>query len=311
MRYQDLGLNEADNYDFGERTTAVLDKLGQRAGAAYNKLKGDYNSAKGEVESKQKEAQAAAEKEAKKTAKVTAQTQAAAAPKAITAEQIPTLVAKIVVSRTPMHTADIEELHDFDAKQLSVVYMAIDKIKERLAKLPRALRKQLKSNDFLDAQQRADKSLNKYLGDQPPQSFEAAETSMMADQFSESEVWTEVMLTDDSTQAADKMVQLMKAIARDFNRRNQAATGGGKMLALPESDGVVRLLSSERQVLQNRLVALGGSVDQLGNGGTQAPAKPKKDAWAGFDGDKPAAAPQPTAESLRRVRRLIERMNQA
>lgn len=315
MRYQDLGLNEADNYDFGDRTTAVLDKLGQRAGAAYQKFKGDYKSAKSDLESKQKENQAAAEKAAKVAQKTQTKTDAAAAkaakPEPVKAAQIPTLVAKIITSRTPMHAADIEEMKDFDAKQLQTVNITIDQMKSRLAKIPRALRKGLKTSDFLDAQQRTDKSLNKYLADQPDAGKDAAEGMLMKDMFSESEVWQGALLTDDAAQAAEKLVELMQAISRDFERRNLAGTGAGKPVALPQSDGVVRLVSTQRQIIGDRLIALTGAVEQLG--GTALPEKkPKKDAWDGFDGPSTKAPEQqPTQESLARVRRLVERMNQA
>lgn len=283
MRVSDL--NEADFANFADQAAQTLDKVGKFAGGAYGKLKGSADKAKGELNAEDAKAAAAAEKQAEKDAEKAEKTSAAgkAAKQKALGESIPQLVAKVVLDRTPDDPDIIEEFHALGAEQFNQVYAAIDKAKERLSKFPRELRKVLKSSDFLQAQHRGDNELNDMLGEQPEKGVEPAEDMLMKNLFDEQEAWTEILTSDDGPGGAQNMVSLIKAISRDFAGRNLAATGAGAKKNFPEGTGIVRIISTQRQLIAVRLGLLQGSIEQLSH--------------------KPV-----TEAALRRVRRLLERM---
>jgi hypothetical protein len=93
----------------------------------------------------------------------------------------------------------------------------------------------------------------------------------------------QVLTSDDGVHCAQEMIGLIKAISRDFEKRNLAATGGGKKKNFPEGTGIVRILSTQRQLIAMKLGLLQGAVEKLSH-------KPISEA------------------ALRRVRKLLERM---
>jgi hypothetical protein len=284
MRVSDL--KEADDFaDFSAQAGGVVDKFAKLAGGAYNKFKGAKDKAEAGIQGDMEKAQSKAERDAEKAAEKAekdAEKGKGAKLKAL-GETIPQLVAKVVLDRTPDDPEMIEEFHALGAEQFNQVYAAIDKSKERLSKFPRELRKVLKSSDFLQAQSRTDQELNDMLGEQPDKGMEPAEEMLMKDLYSEQDAWSQVLTSDDSAGAAQHMVGLIKAISRDFASRNQANTGAGKAKSYPEGTGIVRLISTQRQLIAMRLGLLQGSIEQLSH--------------------KPV-----TEAALRRVRRLLERM---
>lgn len=283
MRVSDL--QEAEFADFATQATGALDKVAKLASGAFNKFKSSKEQADSEIKGGIQRAQTAAERAAEKAAEKAerdAEKGKGAKQKAL-GESIPQLVAKVVLDRTPDDPDMIEEFHTLDADQFNQVYAAIDKSKERLSKFPRELRKVLKSSDFLQAQSRTDQELNDMLGEQPDKGMEPAEDMLMKDMYDEQEAWAEVLTSEDTAGAAQKMVGLIKAISRDFAARNQANTGAGKAKSYPEGTGIVRLISTQRQLIAMRLGLLQGSIEQLSH--------------------KPV-----TEAALRRVRKLLERM---
>jgi uncharacterized protein YjbJ (UPF0337 family) len=287
MRVSDL--KEADDFaDFSAQAGGVVDKFAKLAGGAYNRFKGAKEKAEAGIQGDMEKAQSNAERAAEKAerdaekAEKDAEKGRGAKQKAL-GETIPQLVAKVVLDRTPDDPDMIEEFHGLDAEQFNQVYAAIDKSKERLSKFPRELRKVLKSSDFLQAQSRTDQELNDMLGEQPDKGMEPAEEMLMKDLYDEQAAWSQVLTSDDAAGSAQHMAGLIKAISRDFTARNQANTGAGKAKSYPEGTGIVRLISSQRQLIAMRLGLLQGSIEQLSH--------------------KPI-----TEAALRRVRRLLEQM---
>lgn len=287
MRVSDL-----HEEDFHKEAGKAISDIGALFGKAHSALKGSYDKAKGELEGEgrraaaqasadAKKAQQAAEKEKQEAQKKSAD-ERAAKQKALGAS-VPQLVAKVVLDRTPDDPDIIEEFHTLDVEQFNSVYLAIDKAKERLSKFPRELRKVLKASDFLQDKSRSDNELNDMLGEQPEKGMEAAEDMLMKNLYDEQEVWAEVLNSDDGAGAAQNMLGLIKAISRDFAARNLAATGSGAKKNFPEGTGIVRIMSTQRQLISMRLGLLTGAVEQLAN--------------------KPV-----TEAALKRVRRLLERL---
>jgi hypothetical protein len=284
MRVSDL--QEAGDFaDFSTQATDALDKVAKLAGGAYSKFRSSKDSADSEIKSNIQRAQTAAERAAEKAAEKAerdAEKGKDAKQKAL-GESIPQLVAQAVVSSNPGDPELLDEFKGLDAKQFNEVYAAIDKAKERLSKFPREMRKALSANDFLQKQNKSNEELNDMLGAQPPEGEDPAEEELRKNMFDQQAVWENVLTSDDGAGSAQQMVQLIKAISRDFQRRNQAATGSGGKSTLPEGTGLVKIMSTQRQVIARRLIELQRSIDDLSS--------------------KPI-----TEAALRRVRRLLERM---
>lgn len=290
MRFKDL--NEAGFASFADQAVETVDKLTSAAGAAYGKFKGAKEKAesgiKSDISKAEAEAEKAAEKataKAEKDAEAKAKTDTAMKVKAAAAltGNIPTLVAKVVLDRTPDDPDMIEEFHALDAEDFNKVYAAIAKAQDRISKFPREMRKALKASDFLQAAHKSDNELNDMLGAQPDRGTDAAEDMLMKNMFDEQAVWAEVLTSDDAGGNAQHVISLIKAISRDFERRNLAATGTGSKKAFPEGTGIVRIMSTQRQIIMIRLGLLKTSIDQLA--------------------EKPV-----TEAAMRRVRKLLERM---
>ena len=281
MRMREL--QEAEGFsDFSKQATDVIDSITKAAGGAFNRFKGAKEKAESNIKSDIQDERNAAEKAAEKAEKAAGSK--AKSDKAKLGESIPDLVAKVVVDRTPDDPDMIEEFHALGVEQFNSVYAAIDKAKERLSKFPREMRKALKASDFLQAQSKADNELNDMLGEQPDKGMEPAEDMLMKNLYDEQELWVHVLTSDDAAGAAQEMISLIKAISRDFEKRNLAGTGGaGRKKNFPEGTGIVRIMSTQRQLLAIRLNLLHGSVEQLAS--------------------KPV-----TEAALRRVRKLLERM---
>lgn len=290
MRFDDL--NEASFASFADQAVETVDKLTSAAGKAYGKFKGakekaehgiksDIKSAQAEAERAADKAAAKAEKDAEAKAKTDKATRAKAS--AAVAGNIPALVAKVVLDRTPDDPDMIEEFHALDAEDFNKVYTAIEKAQDRISKFPREMRKALKASDFLQATHKSDNELNDMLGEQPDRGTDAAEDMLMKNLFDEQSVWAGVLTSEDLAGSAQHMISLIKAISRDFERRNLAATGSGSKKAFPEGTGIVRIMSTQRQIIMIRLGLLKTSIDQLA--------------------EKPV-----TEAAMRRVRKLLERM---
>lgn len=317
MRFNDLYEAPMAPHDIEANTHAVFDKLGKHASTVYSKLKGLHDKVSSEIESEQDKKQKQAEKETARQAAIQAKAdkQAKKLKKlknrkdgqktlADPNDDIPSTIAHIVTDRTPEQSADIEEMHGYDAQQIQEAQLEVDKQLKRLAKLPEALRKAFLSSDFLNDGDRTTDDLNIVLAKQPEKGFEAAETLMMRDIYGENEVWIDALTNDKPEQAAAKLVELCKAMGRDFDKRNLAATGSGKGASYPVGLGVIKIISTQRQILQQRLLQLKGSIDQLANeplptAQPQAQAKPT----APVPGEKPV-----TQESLRRLRPVVEQL---
>lgn len=286
MRFRDLQEDESFA-DFGQQAADAVGSITKRAGAAFNKFKGSYEKAKGEVESEQEKAAKDAERAAQKAGKDAEKAKGKKKKKDKSgkpAMSIPELVAKVVLDRTP----DPEDLPEFDklgAEDFMEVTAAIEKARERLAKFPREMRKALNASDFLQDQHKSNDELNDMLAEQPEKGEEAAEDMLLKNLYDEQSVWTDVMTTDDGTAVAQEMVGLIKAISRDFEKRNLAATGSGGKKSFPEGTGIVRIMSTQRQLIAMKLGLLDTAVEQLSH--------------------KPV-----TEASLRRVRKLLERMGE-
>jgi hypothetical protein len=282
MRFNEL--NEEGFIDAGERGVQAFSNLAKHAATAFGKLKNAKDKAKSSIEADidkaESEAEKAAAKSARETEKAKKATEKASKKKKQPIADMPALIAKVVLDRTPQDPEDIEEFHSLDPETLSTVSGEIDKIKERLSKLPRELRKALKASDFLQDQHRTDVELNDMLGEQPDAGMEPAENMLMKNLFSEQDVWTEALTSDDDS-TGQQMVSLIKAISRDFERRNLANISAKKKKNYPEGTGIVRIISTQRQLIAMRLTMLKDSVEKLAH--------------------KPV-----TEASLRRVRKLLE-----
>jgi hypothetical protein len=257
------------------------------AGAAYGKFKGTREKEESEQEKAAEKAKTAQEKaDAKAEAakeKADAKKKGAQVAKLTSAGGMADLVAKVVLDRTPDSADDIEEFHTLDVEHFNLVYNAIDAAKKRLAKFPIELRKVLKSSSILDASDRTDQMLNLVLGKQPDKGLEAAGDMLLKNLFDEHEVWAVVLTDDNGAEAALGMSHLIMAIINDFKRRNLANVAAKKSKAYPEAIGVVKLISTQRQLIAANLVKLHNAVEQLA--------------------EKPV-----TEAALRRVRKLLERM---
>jgi hypothetical protein len=280
MRFKDL--NEASFASFADQAVETIDKLTSTAGKAYGAFKGAKEKAESGIKSDIKAAQAEAEKEKEKAEREAEKGKAGKNKKLV--ENIPALVAKVVLDRTPDDPDMIEEFHALGADDFNKVYTAIDKATDRIAKFPREMRKALKASDFLQAIHKSDAELNDMLGEQPDKGIDPAEEMLLKNLFDEQSVWTEVLTSDDLAGSAQHMISLIKAISRDFERRNLAGTGvAAKKKSFPEGTGIVRILSTQRQIIMMRLGLLKTSIDQLA--------------------EKPV-----TEAAMRRVRKLLERM---
>lgn len=257
-------LLEADFGNFGTESAQAIDSITKHAGAAFNKLRGSYQKAASDVKSEKEKQQAEAEKEADK-AKAEAEKQTARS-KQLSGKQlqlkIPRLVAKLCLDRTPETPDDIEELQNLEAEQFNMVYTAIDKATERLSKFPAAMKSALSQSDFLQAQHRTSDELQTLLGDQDAKGFDPAEDMLMKNLYDEQAAWSDVLTIGDSS-SVQQMLELMKAISRDFEKRNLAATGAGGRKAFPEGTGIVKIISTQRQIIQKRLELLHRAVEKL------------------------------------------------
>lgn len=257
-------LLEADFGNFGDDAAEAVDIITKHAGAAFNKLRGSYDKASTQIKDEHERQQAATEKAAEKGA--AEREKADAKAKHLSGKQltlkIPRLVAQLCLDRTPESPDDIEELHGLEPEQFNSVYVAIDKATERLAKFPAAMKKALSQSDFLQAQHKTSNELQSLLNDQDVKGLEPAENMLMKNLYDEQSAWSDILTIGDDS-SVQQMLELIKAISRDFEKRNLAATGSGGRKAFPEGTGIVKIISTQRQLIEKRLELLHRAVEKM------------------------------------------------
>lgn len=288
MRFREL--NEAGGFaSFADQAVDTFDKLASTAGKAYGAFKGANAKAVGDIKSDISKAEAEAAKAKKEAEKAAAKEAKKKKPSTKELKDIPALVAKVTLDRTPDST-DIPEFDKFGAEDFNLLYDALEKAQDRISKFPRELRKTLKSSDFLQDMHKSDNELNEMLGEQSDRGIEGAEKMLMENMFDEQAAWVDVMVDDDAAGNAQRMISLIKAMSRYFDKQNDAVistkfskSGKGKSKEYPTGTGIIRLMSAQRQLIAIRLGLLKSAIDELA--------------------EKPV-----TEASLIRVRKLLERM---
>jgi hypothetical protein len=196
-------------------------------------------------------------------------------------------IADIILDTTPEEES-LEPIKDFDAGHLNSFTNEIEKVQARLTKFPVIMQKVLKDSDFLDAQDK--KNIRELTSDQNENTLDAPEQLLMRDNNGEQAAWRIALTSDDPNEVGKIMLANIAKISRENQKRNLAGAGtpNKKTKTLAVGTALIRACAAQRQVLDMRLSVLKGLVDKM------------------VHSTKPI-----TQEQLKRVRKLLERMNTA
>lgn len=244
--------------DFSQDAASAVNSLTSLARAAAGKLKGAKDKATNDIHQANAREKAAQDKAAAEAEKLAGKNK----PK-FTADNMDSVISHVVLSRTPEVLEDVEELKDIQPEQVDKVLSVIDKVKERVTKFPVALRKGLKASDFLQDNHKSDSELSDMLADQNDAAVEAVEEQFMKDSFGEHDVWESIMTDDNTAENVNAIIHLIKAISRDYEKKNLASTGTANKKNYPEGTGIVKIISIHRQLLEMRLGLLRSIVEKI------------------------------------------------
>jgi hypothetical protein len=271
-------LNEADFGSFGADAAGAIDSIAKHAGAAFGKLKSAHQAVTADAQAKLNKAQAKAESEAEKAA-ARAEKDAlkgnALSGKELTL-RIPRIVAQLCTGPTDPNTKEaIAPLKNLKIDQYQIVFTSINKARKRLALYPSEMRKRLMTDKFLRSDHQNKNTLNLVLGRQPEDTLAKAKEELQQNTYKEQQAWADLLALGDQASMTNMFI-LMQTVGAKNAKHNEERVAQGAEKNMPETLGVVKLFSSQRQVILDRLDMLNRAIETMSGqrAGDQEEEKP-------------------------------------